>query len=161
VGVLKCTVDHILQEFFTLFLTKFRTYKIASPPQTKMTSKDDMKGLVSLNFLRPWSWVTPKAKRIKDLGLTLSVGKRNTVCEESNAQSSIGPALTCGVKSYRLDCVILYLNFDINSHREKIGPWTHLSDKFMKEKGYRYLVFPVKISFYKEKGGPCTTPTPF
>ncbi len=52
--VLKCTVDHILQEFGTLFLTRFRTYKIASPPQTKMTSKDDIKGLVSLKFLRPW-----------------------------------------------------------------------------------------------------------
>jgi hypothetical protein len=52
-GVLKCTVDHILQEFYTLFLTRFRTYKIASPPQTKMTSKDDIKGLVSLKFLRP------------------------------------------------------------------------------------------------------------
>jgi hypothetical protein len=34
-GVLKCTVDHILQEFYTLFLTRFGTYKIASPPQTK------------------------------------------------------------------------------------------------------------------------------
>ncbi len=34
-GVLKCTVDHILQEFNALFLTRFRTYKIASPPQTK------------------------------------------------------------------------------------------------------------------------------
>jgi hypothetical protein len=54
VGVLKCTVDHILQEFYTLFLTRFKTYKIASPPQTKMTSKDDIKGLVSLKFLRPW-----------------------------------------------------------------------------------------------------------
>ncbi len=43
-GVLKCTVDHILQEFYTLFLTRFRTYKIASPPQTKMTSEDDIKG---------------------------------------------------------------------------------------------------------------------
>ncbi len=53
-GVLKCTVDHILQEFYTLFLTRFRTYKIASPPQTKMTSKDVIKGLVSLKFLRPW-----------------------------------------------------------------------------------------------------------
>ena len=52
-GVLNCTVDHILQEFYTLFLTRFRTYKIASPPQTKMTSKDDIKGLVSLKFLRP------------------------------------------------------------------------------------------------------------
>ncbi len=37
----------------TLSLTRFRTYKIASPPQTKMTSKDDIKGLVSLKFLRP------------------------------------------------------------------------------------------------------------
>ncbi len=53
-GVLKCTVDHILQEFYTLFLTRFRTYKIASPPLTKMTSKDDIKGLVSLKFLCPW-----------------------------------------------------------------------------------------------------------
>ena len=52
--VLKCTVDHILQEFYTLFLTRFRTYKIDSPPQTIMTSKDDIKGLVSLKFLRPW-----------------------------------------------------------------------------------------------------------
>jgi hypothetical protein len=52
--MLNCTVDHILQEFYTLFLTRFRTYKIVSPPQTKMTSKDDMKGLVSLKFLRPW-----------------------------------------------------------------------------------------------------------
>jgi hypothetical protein len=42
-----------LQEFYTLFLTRFKTYKIASPPQTKMTNKDDIKGLVSLKFLRP------------------------------------------------------------------------------------------------------------
>jgi hypothetical protein len=41
---LKCTVDHILQEDYTLFLTRFGTYKIASPPQAKMTSKDDIKG---------------------------------------------------------------------------------------------------------------------
>jgi hypothetical protein len=53
-GVLKCTVDHILQAFYTLFLTRFRTYKIASPPKTKMTRKDDIKGLVSLKFLCPW-----------------------------------------------------------------------------------------------------------
>jgi hypothetical protein len=39
---LKCTVDHILQEFYTLFLTRFRTYKIATPPHTKVTSKDDI-----------------------------------------------------------------------------------------------------------------------
>ncbi len=42
-GVLKCTVDHILQEFYTLFLTRFRIYKIASPALTKITSKDDIK----------------------------------------------------------------------------------------------------------------------
>jgi hypothetical protein len=47
-GMLKCIVDHILQEFYTLFLTRFRTYKIASPPLTKMTSKVDIEGLVSL-----------------------------------------------------------------------------------------------------------------
>ena len=41
-GGLNCVVDHILQEFYTLFLTRFRTYKIASPSQTKMTSKDDI-----------------------------------------------------------------------------------------------------------------------
>ncbi len=52
-GVMNCTVDHILQKFYTLFPTRFRTYKIASPPQTKMTWKDDIKGLVSLKFLRP------------------------------------------------------------------------------------------------------------
>ncbi len=59
-GVLKCTVDHILQEFYTLFLTRFRTYNIASPPQTKMTSKDDIKGLVSLKFLCPCFGVLEK-----------------------------------------------------------------------------------------------------
>ncbi len=42
---MKCTVDHILEEFYTLFLTRFRTYKIASPPLTKMNSKDNIKGL--------------------------------------------------------------------------------------------------------------------
>ncbi len=50
---LYCTVDHILQEIYTLFLTRFRNYKIASPPQTKMASKDDIRGLVSLKFLPP------------------------------------------------------------------------------------------------------------
>ncbi len=42
VGVLSCVVDQILQEFNTLFLTRFRTYKIAVIPQTKMNSKDDI-----------------------------------------------------------------------------------------------------------------------
>jgi hypothetical protein len=53
--MLNCDVDHVLQEFYTLILTRFRTYKIASPPQTKMTSEDNIKGLVSLKFLSPWS----------------------------------------------------------------------------------------------------------
>jgi hypothetical protein len=35
VGVLICAVDHFLHEFYTLFLTRFRTYEIVSPPQTK------------------------------------------------------------------------------------------------------------------------------
>ncbi len=53
---MKCAEDHILQEFYTLFLTRFRTHKIASPPHGyKVTSKGDIKGLVSLKFLRPWS----------------------------------------------------------------------------------------------------------
>ncbi len=43
-----------VKQFYTLFLTRFRTYKIATPPQTKMTSKDDIKGFMSLKFLRPW-----------------------------------------------------------------------------------------------------------
>ncbi len=34
-GVLNCAVDYKLQVFHTLFLTRFRTYKIAPPPQTK------------------------------------------------------------------------------------------------------------------------------
>jgi hypothetical protein len=41
-GGFKCIVDHILQEFYSPFLTRFRTFKVASPPQTKMTSKDDI-----------------------------------------------------------------------------------------------------------------------
>ncbi len=54
VGGVEMYCGPYLQEFYTLFLTRFKTYKIASPPQTKMTSKDDIKGLVSLKFLRPW-----------------------------------------------------------------------------------------------------------
>ncbi len=47
-GVLNCAVDHILQEFNTLFLARFRTYKIASPPQTKWPVK------TKLRKLRDW-----------------------------------------------------------------------------------------------------------
>jgi hypothetical protein len=38
-GVLSCVVDHILQEFNTLFPTRFRTYKTATSPQTKTLVK--------------------------------------------------------------------------------------------------------------------------
>jgi hypothetical protein len=34
-GVLSCVGDHNLQEFNTLFLTRFRTHRIATPPQAK------------------------------------------------------------------------------------------------------------------------------
>ena len=34
-GLLSPIGDHILQEFHTRYLTRFRTYKIARPPQTK------------------------------------------------------------------------------------------------------------------------------
>jgi hypothetical protein len=34
-GLLSCVGEHILQEFNTLLLTRFRTYKIALPPPTK------------------------------------------------------------------------------------------------------------------------------
>jgi hypothetical protein len=50
-----CLVDYILQELYTLFLTKLRTYIITSPSHAKMTSKYVRQGLVSLKFLRPWS----------------------------------------------------------------------------------------------------------
>jgi hypothetical protein len=39
VWVLSCVVDHILQEFNTLFLIRFETYKIATSPQTKAPVK--------------------------------------------------------------------------------------------------------------------------
>jgi len=41
-GGVNYAVDHILPEFNTPFLTRFRIYKIATPPQTKMASKDDI-----------------------------------------------------------------------------------------------------------------------
>jgi hypothetical protein len=52
-GRLNCAVDHILQEFYTLFLTRFRTYQNSFTTPNKMTSKDDIKGFVSLKFFHP------------------------------------------------------------------------------------------------------------
>jgi hypothetical protein len=37
--MLSCVVDHILQEFNILFLARFRTCKISTPPQTKTPVK--------------------------------------------------------------------------------------------------------------------------
>ncbi len=55
-GVLRCVVDHILHEFNTLFLTRFRTYNIATTTPNKNTRKDDIYGLVSLyQFLSLWT----------------------------------------------------------------------------------------------------------
>jgi hypothetical protein len=55
-----CAIDHILQEFYTLFLTRLRT------TPNKMASENDIKGLVSLKFLRPWhgliDYIDTKAK---------------------------------------------------------------------------------------------------
>ncbi len=42
---------------------RIQILKIASPPQTKMTSKDDIKGLVSLKFLRPCSFISKFLRR--------------------------------------------------------------------------------------------------
>ncbi len=38
-GVLNCALDHILQEFYALFLTRFWIYQIAPAPQTKWPVK--------------------------------------------------------------------------------------------------------------------------
>jgi hypothetical protein len=72
--VLSCVVDHILQEFNTLFLTRFRTYKIASPPQTKAPVKTTFRdcclysffvqvGQCNTNFNQHdiYAWLTLKA----------------------------------------------------------------------------------------------------
>jgi hypothetical protein len=38
--VLSTVGDHILQEFITLYLTRFRTCKIARPPQTETLGRE-------------------------------------------------------------------------------------------------------------------------
>jgi hypothetical protein len=52
--VLKCVVDHILQEFNTV-TEQVQNLQNCYTTRTKMTNKDDISGLVSLNFkvLRP------------------------------------------------------------------------------------------------------------
>jgi hypothetical protein len=54
-GLLSCFVDYILQDFNTLFLTRFKTYKIATPPQTKSPVKTTFGDWCLYSFvLRPW-----------------------------------------------------------------------------------------------------------
>ncbi len=77
-----CGPYRILQEFYTLFLTRFRTYKTASPPLTKMTSKDDIKGLVSLKFLRPW-WLAQFLLTNSDHGAAAVVVERKLGCADA------------------------------------------------------------------------------
>jgi hypothetical protein len=61
-GVLSCVVDHILQEFNILFVTRFRTYKIATPPKQKWPVKTNVRlgigvfkvpSSMSLNIVAP------------------------------------------------------------------------------------------------------------
>jgi hypothetical protein len=47
VGVLSCVGDHILQEFNTLYLPRFGTYKIVLQPQTKIYRRGE--GLRQIN----------------------------------------------------------------------------------------------------------------
>jgi hypothetical protein len=49
-GVLSCVGDHILQEFNTLFLTRFRTYKIALTPRKQKPRRGG--GLRQINTCR-------------------------------------------------------------------------------------------------------------
>ncbi len=61
VGVLSCVGDHILQEFNTLFLTRFRIYKITLPPQTKTSEgrgpqTDEHLPQLQVNFLHSDIW---------------------------------------------------------------------------------------------------------
>ncbi len=62
-----------------MFMTSFRTYKIATPPQTKMTSKDDIKGLVSLKFLRPWSMFSVLSSERENWGEQINPGGSTSV----------------------------------------------------------------------------------
>jgi hypothetical protein len=55
-GDLNCVVDHILQEFNTLFLTRFRTYNIATPPQTNWPVKTTFRDwCLSSSFVHAYS----------------------------------------------------------------------------------------------------------
>ncbi len=52
-GGVNCSVDHILQEFYTVS-DQIQNLPNCFTTPNKMTSEDDIKGLVSLKFLCPW-----------------------------------------------------------------------------------------------------------
>ncbi len=78
-GVLSPVGDHILQEFNTLYLTRFRTYKIVDHPKLKprmWVASDRSKlaakvnclrwrhfAVVSLQLISPWMWVCNKNRK--------------------------------------------------------------------------------------------------
>ncbi len=61
--VLSCVVDHILQGFNNLFLTRLRTYKIAASPQTKTPVKTTFRDrCLYSSFVHVWSPPPPPGK---------------------------------------------------------------------------------------------------
>ncbi len=78
----------ILQEFYTLFLTRFKTYKIATPPQTKMTSKRPHYGIGVFKVpssMCPCLRITPTAPALESLLL------RMLLCHSSHAWQHAPP----------------------------------------------------------------------
>jgi hypothetical protein len=50
-GVLNCVFDHILQEFYALFLTRFRTYQIDPPNHSLITARDNFLNSPTMPFV--------------------------------------------------------------------------------------------------------------
>ncbi len=80
--------------FWICFLPDLETYKIVSHrPKNKMTSKDDIKALVSLKFLRPWS------QEMRDAGLSL-MGRQDELdyfSDDSEPETGLGGGLGTSV----------------------------------------------------------------
>ncbi len=84
-GVLSCVVDHILQEFNTLFLTRLRTYNIATPPQTKTPVKTPYRDWCLFS-----SFVHGSMKRE---GGFYREGETRSVCERHQRHNLYFPAM--------------------------------------------------------------------
>jgi hypothetical protein len=72
--VLSCVGDHILQEFNTLFLTRFRTYKIALPPQAKPRREGGLRQIGIVLYIKNRSRI--KEKKVLLLSLLVRWGAR-------------------------------------------------------------------------------------